>query len=296
MWRNAIFHEAKDVFEDHNGIVNQSGKGQRQSPKKHGVDGTADAAHHQKAHQGGKRNGKQNGKGGARAAKEQQNHNRREDQPDPALFDEIADGQFDEDGLVEDYLSLEDGGNIDEMFEGGPHAIDDRDGITIAALLEDGNVYGALAIDAHNVGLNGAGVFCVSDIRDKNRAQTDGFERNAIDFFRGGQLAVGIDVVITIANLYVAGGKNQVRIVYRVHYVHQAELVCFEFEGIDKDLNLTIRTPKRLRNGGTLHIGDLIAHGELGQVFELRLIETLALESDKANWEARRVEFQDYGR
>ena len=60
----------------------------------------------QQADQHRKRNRQQHGDGGARAAQEDQNHDPGQHQPDARFARYVADGQLDEDRLVEDHGGL----------------------------------------------------------------------------------------------------------------------------------------------------------------------------------------------
>jgi len=50
------------------------------------------------------------------------------------------------------------------VLDGGLHAVDDGDGVAVAALLEDRHIDGALPIDAHDVVLERAGVLGLADV------------------------------------------------------------------------------------------------------------------------------------
>ena len=95
-------------------------------------------------------------------------------------------------------------------------SVDDRDGVAVSALLQHGNVDGVLAVDAHDVGLNGTGVFGLADVGDHDRTEAHRFQGDAVDLLRVRHLAVGVNVVVAVADAHVTGGQNQVRIVHRV--------------------------------------------------------------------------------
>jgi hypothetical protein len=107
-----------------------------------------------------------------------------------------------------------------QMLCGRLDSIHDRDGVAVAALLQNRNVDRMLSVDAHDVRLNCAGVFGLADIADHHRAQSHRFQRNLVHLFRARHLAVGVDVVVLGADAHVAGGQDQVRLVHRLHHVH----------------------------------------------------------------------------
>ena len=175
---HALLHEPENVFEDDDGIVDQTGEGERQASQKHGVDGTAHGVHYQETGQRRERNREKHGEGGARAAEEQQNHQSGERKTDAAFFQQVNDCGFYEDGLIEDHGSLQHIRDVDQIFSGFLDSVDDRDGVAIAALLQDRDVHGFLSVDPDNVGLDGAGVFCFTDVSDQHRAEANALERD----------------------------------------------------------------------------------------------------------------------
>ena len=65
-----------------------------------------------------------------------------------------------------------------------------------------------------------------------------------------------------------------------------------EFEGIDVYLNLAVSAPVRLRHRRALHVGYLVAHLKLRDVFELRFVKALAFQRNQANRLARGIHSQ----
>ena len=97
-------------------------------------------------------------------AQEHQDHDAGENQADAGFLNEVLDGGFDEQRLVEDHGGFERGGNVDQILDGSFHAIDDGDGVAVAALLQYGNIHRPLPIDADDVGLDGPRVFRLANI------------------------------------------------------------------------------------------------------------------------------------
>ena len=89
------------------------------------------------------------------------------------------------------------------------------DGVAVAALLEDGHVDRALAVDAHDVVLQGAGIHRLADVAHQHRRVAHRLERHLVHRLRVGKLAVGVDVEVLRADAHVAGGQNQVGVVDR---------------------------------------------------------------------------------
>ncbi len=176
------------------------------------------------------------------------------------------------------------------------NAVDDLDGVGAAALLEDGDVDGMLAVYADDVGLQLAGVLRGADIADEDGGSARGLDGHCVDLLDHWDLTVGVDVVILRADTDVAGWEDQIRFVDRMDDVHDGELVCFEFHWIDVDLNLAILSAIRLWHRCAGDIRHLIADGELGEIFELGLVKALAFERDQADRQVRRVELEHDGR
>ena len=111
-----------------------------------------------------------------------------------------------------------------------------------------------------------------------------------IDLIDDRHLAVGVDVVVLGPNANIAGGKNQVGLVHRVHHVHDRELMSLQLYRIDVDLDLAILAAVGLGNRGARYVRDLVSDLELRKILELRLIHPFALERDQADRKVRSVE------
>ena len=103
----AFFHVAEDVFEHDDAVVDEAREHQRQSAENHGVDGAAHVVVDREADDHRKRNREQHSHRCARAAEEDQDHHAGEHEADAGFADHVADGELDEDGLVEDHVGLE---------------------------------------------------------------------------------------------------------------------------------------------------------------------------------------------
>jgi hypothetical protein len=194
--------------------------------------------------------------------------------------------------LVKHHGGLQNIGHIDEVLGGVLRAIDDGDGVAPAALFQNRDIHGPLSIDAYNVGLNRAGIFGLADVGHHNGAEADALERNLIGVRRFRHLAIGINVVVAISDAHIASGKNQVGVVHRANDIHEAELISLELHGIDIHLDLPVGSAKRLRHRGALHVGNLIPHLKLRQIFQLSFVQAFALQRDQANRKAGGVKLQ----
>ena len=65
---------AKNVFENDNGVIDQAGKGERQTGQNHGVDRSAAHANADEGGQRGQRNGQENRESSANASQKEQDH------------------------------------------------------------------------------------------------------------------------------------------------------------------------------------------------------------------------------
>jgi hypothetical protein len=72
------------------------------------------------------------------------------------------------------------------VFDGGLHAVNDGDRVAVSALLEDRHVDGALAVDAHDVVLQRAGILRLADVGHQNRRVADRLERHLVHRVRIG--------------------------------------------------------------------------------------------------------------
>ena len=96
-------------------------------------------------------------------------------------------------------------------------------------------------------------------------------------------MAVCIDIEVLRADPNVARGQNQVRIVHAANNIHHAQVMRFELQRIYKDLNLSICAAKRLGDRRALHVSNLVANGELRQIFQLGLIQAFAFQGHQAD-------------
>jgi hypothetical protein len=122
------------------------------------------------------------------------------------------------------------------------------------------------------------------------------FNGNSVDVLHGVNLAVDIKVVIIRPDLHVAGGQNQIGVIHRADHIHDAQLVRFQFQRIHINHDLPVAPAERLRHGRARHIGDLVAHVELAEVAQLRLVQAFAFQGNQTHRQAGRVKLQNHRR
>ena len=88
-----IFHVAEDVFQHHDGVVDEAGEGQGKAAQHHGVDGAAQAFSSKKAARQEMGMESSTLMVARNVAEEKQDHQCREDQADGALVDDVLDGE-----------------------------------------------------------------------------------------------------------------------------------------------------------------------------------------------------------
>ena len=140
------------------------------------------------------------------------------------------------------------------------------------------------------------GVLGCADIGDAHRGFADHLDRQVVDLLEGVQLAVGVDVVVERADLDVSRGEDQVRCVDGAHDVHGAQLAGLQLVRIGVHHYLAVAATEGLGHAGAGDPGDLIAHLELCQVAQFRLVEPFALEGHQADRQARGVELEHHRR
>ena len=292
----AEFQMPVDVFEHHDGVIDQSRQCQRQPAQHHAVDGAAAERKRHERRQRRERNGEEDGDRGSHAPEEDQNHHRGQEQSDRAFVEQRANGGLHEAGLVEQHVGDEFLRRVHQVADNVANAVHHGDGVGVAALLENGRIDRPLAVHSHDAGQDLAGIFGIADVADADDGSAHDLERQLVDLFDAGELAVGVDAVVERADRHISGGQDQVRAVHGPDHVHQAELVRFQLVRVRIHHDLAIAAAKRLRNAGARHTGHLIADRELRQIAQLRFIEPFPAHGDQTNGQARGVELQHHRR
>ena len=187
---------AEDVFQHHDRVVDEARQHQRHAAENHGVDRVPPM------HSGPERlrctrlGWRADGDRGAHVAEKQKDHEPGEAKADGALVDDVLDGGFDKHGLVEDNRGLELLRDVEQVLDGLPDAVDDGDGVGVAALLEHRNVDGVLSIDAHDIGLELAAILRIAYVRNHDRCIAYGLERKLVNRIGYGHLAICVNIVV----------------------------------------------------------------------------------------------------
>ena len=201
-------------------------------------------------------------------------------------MDQVFDGLLDEDRLVKKQAGDQLLGHIHQMSDAVAHTIHHGDGVGIATLFEHRQVGGALAVNADHVGLDLRPVLRLADITHKNRGQPHRLERDALDLLHGVDLAVRVQIVVHRADSHITRRQNQVRFVDRTHYIHNADLMSLQLQGIHIDHDLAVLAAERGGHGSAGDPGHLIADDVVANVAQLRFAHAFALQRNEADRQA----------
>ena len=136
-----------------------------------------------------------------------------------------------------------------------------------------------LSVHAHDVGLRRKSVANVADVANVDGGAVDGLDRQIVQRRNRSGRAVGLDRVVDVAHLHIAGRQNDVLRVHGVDHIRRGKPVCLQFLGIDVDLHLALLAAVRKRQRGALHCRELGAHEVLPEVVQLLLGQAVAGES-----------------
>src|SRR5581483_11119256 len=209
-----------------------------------------------------------------------------------AFVAEIHNRGLHENRLVEDHLGYEGLWDVEQVANRLLDSVNDRNSIAVAALFKNRQIHRSLSIHPDNIRLNGGCIFRMAHIRHHQFRIAFGFKRQPVDFFRGGKLAIGVDVVVLGAYAHVTGRQNRVCIVNCAYNIHQAQLMSLKLYRINIDLDLPVLAAKRLWYGCAGYICDLITNRELAKIVQLGFIQSLAFQCDEANRQTRSIEFE----
>src|SRR5579859_2781641 len=185
--------------------------------------------------------------------------------------------------------------NVPQSLDGLLNAIDDRDGVGVAALLQNGDVNRALSIDAHDVVLQRSPVDGVTHVRDKHRIFSLGLKWDVIESPCVWDLGVGVKVVISGPNADIASRKNQIRQIRGTHNIHRTQLMRLQLQGVDVNHNLPVTATVWRGNRCSGNAGNLIANRKLQIVVELRLVKALTLDRQQAHGKTRGIHTHYHG-
>src|SRR5262249_48752927 len=166
----------------------------------------------------------------SKAAEEYQDHQGCKDQPNSTLVHQVIDGLLDELGLIKHHACYKVLRHVDKAIHCGLNTVDDCYCVCISALFHDRQIHRSLPINPNDPGLDLESVLGFSDLANENRGLADILERNSLDLFDIGKLAIGIQAVVIRPDLDVSRGQYEVRIIYRSNDIHHAQLVRLEFD------------------------------------------------------------------
>src|SRR6185437_9774151 len=179
------------------------------------------------------RNGQHGNHRHAPLAQKQQDDQRAQDGSKDAFLLQAGDRVFDIDRLIHHHLEMNVGPAQPALHAGALvlDALDHAQGAG-AGLTIDGNVHLAPAIDAHDVRLNQAGVLRNGDIAQKDRSIVLDLDGNVAHALGQVEHRVGVEGVIEVAKLGVAGGQEDVELVERVHDIHRRQVASLKLDAI----------------------------------------------------------------
>ena len=167
----------ENVFQDDDRVINEPRECEGESPEDHRVNRTVAKRQGDEGGQRRKWNGQKYRSGGAKIPKENQNHQPGKNKTDRAFIQQVFNRAFDENGLIEDHFRDQ---KFRHIYKAGHrlfYPVNDRDRVRVAALFENGQINGALAINAHNTGLNLRSVCGVPDVAHEHGRAVHRFQR-----------------------------------------------------------------------------------------------------------------------
>src|ERR1019366_3269879 len=236
-----FFHEAEDVFEHDDGVVDHDTD--HKSQREHGdlIQREAHGGHQREGRDDRRRNGDGGNQSGAPVGEKDEDDDRGED----AAFDEVlADGT--DCGLNESRLVADDLGR-DVFRQPGAHHLETvfdvigRGDSVLSGLLGDDQCHGGHAIEARGRHRLFVTVFAVADVADLDDIAVAVRDGDLIEL-RGIRHAAGrADREILRALFEAAAGKFEVLRFERVENVGDREAVRAQLIGIDQHVDLALR-------------------------------------------------------
>ncbi len=237
------------------------------------------ADEHQQRADDGQWNRDRDDEGRTPTAEEDEDHDCGQAAGDDGLALHPADGRFDEDRLVGDGPDLERGGQLRRNQRQPRAHIGDDVQRGCVARLQKGDERGPLPVDAHNVGLRRKAVAHIADVVDVDRRAVYSLDRQVVERRNRLRRAVGLDLIVDLAHLHIAGGQDDVLRAHRVHHVGSGEAIGLQLLGVDVHLHLALLAAVWEGHGGALHRGQLGANEVRAKVVQLLLCEAVAGES-----------------
>src|SRR5262249_46165510 len=151
-------------------------------------------------------------------------------------------------------------------------AVDDGEGAG-ALLAVDGDVDLALAVDAHQAGLDGAGVHRRADVTQVDRVARLDADGDVVELGDGADHRVGVELELVAAEASDAGGYHEVGPAEGIDDVLGRELAGFQLQGIDVDEDGALLAAEDRGRDDALDAAELVADLDAGQVLQFRLVQ-----------------------
>ena len=140
-----------------------------------------------------------------------------------------------------------------------------------AAGLEHAHQHGALAVEAHDVGLRRVAVAHVRDVAHVDDGAVAGRDRQVVELVDRLGAGVERDEVLAVADLLRAGRQDQVLRADGIGDVVAGQALGAQRVRVEVDLDLALLAAVRVGHGGARHGGEPGAHDVVAEVEDLRL-------------------------
>src|SRR6185437_14433713 len=279
----AICEVAVDVFNLNGRVVDKDANCKREAAQRHDVDRLPERRKREQRADDGERDRDGDDDGRAPVAEEDQDHGRGKAGGDQALAQHAVDRGLHKDGLVGDGPDVERGGKlIADMRQIGLDIVDNLERGGAAGLHYD-HQSRALAVDADDVGLWRVTVAHVAHVVHIDGRPIDGLNGQIVESCDGFRRAVGLNLIVEVADLCIAGRRNYVLRADGVDDIGGGEPEGLQLLCVDVHLHIALLAAIRVGQRGAFH-GCKLGADEVGaEVVELLLAETLAGEGQLQN-------------
>ena len=194
--------------------------------------------------------------------------------------------------LVENQLDAQILWQPDQLRQGLHDPVNDLNRVR-PRLFHDRQIHGPVAVDPDNVALDDRRIGGPRHILQHDRHPVDHLDRDLVHLLHELDHAVGVHVVVELADLDVAGRQQEALRVDRGDDLARRDAARQHALPIQEHRDLPDRPPKAGRHEDAGHIGQLRAHAEVGQVPHLLLAQRLAADGEGADRQAGRAELDD---
>ncbi len=199
-----------DVFQFHDGVINESADAEGKSSEREDVQRLSGEIERDKGDEHGERNGDGDDDGARQVAQKDEDHCCGQERAVKGLLDEIADGLAYIEGLVERNAEIHSIGNSKYFGHGCTESIDDFDRVGDGLFVHT-KEHGSVSVCMDDIGLDvgriGHGPHIAHPDWVALRIHLDD---DVLDGLHRAELIIGEDVVVEIAGFDVAGGENDV--------------------------------------------------------------------------------------